>query len=646
MKTLSESSKEKLILSLPLLFLVFILIRTAWVSDDAYISFRTIYNFFHGHGMRWNIAERVQSFTHPLWFFLLTCFYFITREIHITSMIVSVGITTGALTLWFFRASKSNIDLTFISLLALIFSRAFIDYSTSGLENPLSYLILVAFVLKALENKPLEDKAFLLSFIASLGMLNRQDHFLLFFPPLAYILFSRRSLKTVGAMVSGFIPLFAWELFSLLYYGFPFPNTAYAKLNTGIPLFSLVRQGFFYYQNAFANDPITLATIVLGLSSVLVKPSWLRTSLALGIVLYLAYILKIGGDFMSGRFFSSPVLLSALLISLTPIGAMPRPLFALVVSATVILGMSAPRPTVLSDADYEFDKRPFAIVLREDKGIIDERAFYYQQTGLLNLEKGKENPNHLWYKQGLSIKKQGITPYVRGTVGFFGWAVGPKIHIIDYFALCDPLAARLPNDSKIRWRIGHFGRTLPIGYVETLKVGKNLIKDKSIAEYYDYLSLITRGSLWSRKRLLTILKMNLGSYDYLIEEYLKPERTIPLKDIETPKAVGTFWRAKGNIILDNKPIIIDLGKTYNSSELTISLDHNDHYLLSFYQDDRLVGESPIVPSLIRGGGLNVYRIKIDKKTQEHGFNRVHVKYTAGDELPSLGHINFDTVLEP
>jgi len=47
-------------------------VRTAWVGDDAFITFRTIDNLLHGHGMRWNVAERVQSFTHPLWFLLLT----------------------------------------------------------------------------------------------------------------------------------------------------------------------------------------------------------------------------------------------------------------------------------------------------------------------------------------------------------------------------------------------------------------------------------------------------------------------------------------------------------------------------------------------------------------------------------------------
>ena len=40
---------------------VLVLIRTTWICDDAYINFRTIDNFLHGYGLRWNIAERVQS---------------------------------------------------------------------------------------------------------------------------------------------------------------------------------------------------------------------------------------------------------------------------------------------------------------------------------------------------------------------------------------------------------------------------------------------------------------------------------------------------------------------------------------------------------------------------------------------------------
>src|SRR5262245_9291823 len=49
-----------------------VLARTAWVADSAYLTFRTIDNLINGYGLRWNIAERVQVFTHPLWLALLT----------------------------------------------------------------------------------------------------------------------------------------------------------------------------------------------------------------------------------------------------------------------------------------------------------------------------------------------------------------------------------------------------------------------------------------------------------------------------------------------------------------------------------------------------------------------------------------------
>ena len=36
------------------------------------------------------------------------------------------------------------------------------------------------------------------------------------------------------AALVGMLPAVLWTLFSLVYYGFPFPNTAYAKLGMGI----------------------------------------------------------------------------------------------------------------------------------------------------------------------------------------------------------------------------------------------------------------------------------------------------------------------------------------------------------------------------------------------------------------------------
>ena len=53
----------------------------------------------------------------------------------------------------------------------------------------------------------------------------------------------------------------AWTIFALVYYGFPFPNTAYAKLATGIDPGELRAQGLLYLLDSLDRDPITLTTI-------------------------------------------------------------------------------------------------------------------------------------------------------------------------------------------------------------------------------------------------------------------------------------------------------------------------------------------------------------------------------------------------
>src|ERR1700756_4952216 len=60
------------------------LLRTAWLCDDAYITLRTVDNLVSGYGLRWNVAERVQTYTHPLWMLALTLPYALTREPYFT----------------------------------------------------------------------------------------------------------------------------------------------------------------------------------------------------------------------------------------------------------------------------------------------------------------------------------------------------------------------------------------------------------------------------------------------------------------------------------------------------------------------------------------------------------------------------------
>jgi arabinofuranosyltransferase len=67
-------------------------------------------------------------------------------------------------------------------------------------------------------------------------------------------------------------------------------------------------------------------------------------------------------------------------------------------------------------------------------------------------------------------------------------------------------------------RIGHLERPIPDGYLETLMTGENQLQDRNLAAYYDKLRLVTRGPLFSWERLKTIVEMNLGKYDHLIDK--------------------------------------------------------------------------------------------------------------------------------
>ena len=111
-----------------------LLVRTAWMSDDAYITFRTVDNFLHGFGLRWNVLNRVQAYTHPLWMFVVAGATALTGELYYTVTFLSIALSIGAVVLCAFGASSLPMEVLTISALGV--SKSFVDFSTSGLENP------------------------------------------------------------------------------------------------------------------------------------------------------------------------------------------------------------------------------------------------------------------------------------------------------------------------------------------------------------------------------------------------------------------------------------------------------------------------------------------------------------------------------
>jgi arabinofuranosyltransferase len=521
------ASRDGLWVGAALVALAAAIITTAWVCDDAYITFRTVDNFTSGEGLRWNVAERVQSYTHPLWMFAISALYLVGGDVYYTSLLLSFVCSMTAVAILAFRVAGSP-RMALLGLAPLLFSRAFVDYSTSGLENPLTHLLLAMFFWRCAEPESGEGddatRAMRLGLLAGLIGLNRLDALLLVTPAIAVFLATNerwRARTVVGRIALGAAPLFAWELFSLFYYGFPFPNTAYAKLTTGVSEAALALQGLRYFSDSLSRDPLTLIATLAGVASAI----WVggaiatpqrnrRRAMAGGIALHLLYVVWIGGDFMSGRLFTSPLFCAALLICETR--TVSRGSFAAAIAAVVALALIAGVPTLTSGPDY--GSAASRASQESEHGIGDERAVYYPDTGLVRRWLGLARvEDHPWALDGKAARDFGLD-WARGqALGLYGFYAGPQMHILDMVGLSDPLLARI--DARRAWRIGHFEREIPLGYIATLRSGSNRIADPELAAYYDALMRVVRDPLFDAARLGVILRINLGALDAGLDGY-------------------------------------------------------------------------------------------------------------------------------
>ena len=176
-------------------------------------------------------------------------------------------------------------------------------------------------------------------------------------------------------------PLLAWEAFSLTYYGFLTPNTAFAKLNTGVLLPELLKHGIWYLIHSTAIDYFTSLVLLVGSALVLWKGKAQTRAIVCGVLLYLAYVVSFGGDFMSGRFLCR----AALLHGSSPrrdgvaLGRCnPSRLRSACWRASPSWVSLAPYSPVWGDRTYPCSQ-PFPL----PTGVVDERGCYFPGTGLV-----------------------------------------------------------------------------------------------------------------------------------------------------------------------------------------------------------------------------------------------------------------------
>lgn len=608
-----------------------VLIRTAWVSDDAYITFRYAYNVVHGHGLVWNPGYRVQAFTNPLWTFLVTAAYFVTREIYYTSLAISMVFSVATLAVvWRLATSTTRF---WLGAGVLILSKAYMDFSASGLEDPLLHFLLAMFAYAFLAGWCPRKRLWATSLVGGLLMTTRMDAVLLVAPAVVLTageVLDRQCLRQTAVsagrtMALGGLPFLVWKGFATFYYGFPVPNTYFAKTNTTDSAYELVQQGYHYLVSSFAHDLVLLAGLLGGFTMATVRGDRRLGALAAGAGLYIGYLVTIGGDFMVGRLLTEPLIIAVIVLVRTVDLSAEEVKVGLLLVIALSVGLPSAPPvfqTLAAGADY-------GGATVNQHGLIDERGFYYPGTGLI-ANKDRKN-THRWADQGRQWAGSSRRVFVAGVIGMRGYYAGPETHVIDYYALSDPLLARLEGDG----RVGHYERHVPAGYVRTIRTGENHLKSEGLHRFYDKLATITTGDLWSPERLGTIVRLNLGAYEHLLAPPLR--WTYPLDRVDRPVPNGTAWNAPRAITFDSHVAVVTGGRVYHEV-VELSTDHNDRYRLTFANNGTAVGNVTLPPSNAVEEGLVTRRVAVPQAAARQGYTRIRIEAVGGDGMYSVGHV--------
>jgi arabinofuranosyltransferase len=276
--------------------------RYTLTQDDAYISFRYAANLLDGHGLVYNIGERVEGYTNFLWVILLALFKGVFRvDFLISSRILGVlaGASIFPLVFALVReySKRNDIALYFALVIALISNLSLPYWSIASLETaPFAAMILAALV--AEYRKPDLTPALLI--IASLL---RPEGVLVFVVILLHRIWTERAFPTRYFIIY-VLPLIPFAVFKYLYYGSLFPNPYYAKSGVGIE-YIISGLGYLWY----FTRTIGLFGVVFIVPLLAIKKLWGRFSLLyLFVGFYIAYIVWVGGDVLKVYRFFVPII--------------------------------------------------------------------------------------------------------------------------------------------------------------------------------------------------------------------------------------------------------------------------------------------------------------------------------------------------
>jgi arabinofuranosyltransferase len=295
-----------------------------WVDEDAFINFRIIDNLLAGHGLVFNLGERVEVNSDPLWLFTLVVLHEIVPGVALEWLSVILGLVctgcgflAGGRAVQRLAGSRTASPAFPLGLLVVAVVAGVWEFSTSGLEMSMVFLWLGTSFLLLVRLEERRRGAVPAAVVIGLGTLIRPELALgsiVFAIALVSVIAAPgwsgrpRRLARYGLPIAAGMALpVVFEIFRAGYYALLVPNTALAKAG-GAAWWS---QGFTYLWNFVA--PYTL-WLPLALAVPLVAQpvrSWWRRGDRIGVVVLatpvvvglvqVLYVVRVGGDYMHAR---------------------------------------------------------------------------------------------------------------------------------------------------------------------------------------------------------------------------------------------------------------------------------------------------------------------------------------------------------
>ena len=427
------------------------------VMDDGFIYLRVVHQLDSGHGPVFNIGQRVEAFTSPLWLAILTAADVVFPvRLEWIAVVAGITATVGGLALAaagsarFMRQVEPDRLLVPFGLIGLLVLAPMWLYASTGLETGLVFLWLgtCMWVLAGWARDgrlPIAGQV-----VIGLGWLVRPELVVYTVVFLAAVLAAQWHRDTWPdrlrlLAVSLALPA-AYELFRMGYYGVLVSNTAIVKESTKIRL----ERGRRYLRDYGGTYAIVVPIIVVVaggyLPVVLRREPRLNRTLAVlaafcgAAVLNTAYVLAVGGDYLHAWFLLPATFAFCAPVAVVPAARRFAASLALVPWA-VVAAVALRPPDVLPGPAFLVP--PVGNVTTNDVGwgpASPNRPPFGPDTLVVQGTSRQTGYQRLDVPASPGVPRPALVSYAAGIAGY---AIGNKLYVLDELGLADPLTARL-----------------------------------------------------------------------------------------------------------------------------------------------------------------------------------------------------------